>query len=244
MFDKHDRNFVIATAAGVAGFVALGGALVLDMTHRTPPPSYGIEQARAAVVIVRPIEGAGHGSGVIVGRNVVLTAAHVVQDVDKVEVEFGDASRGFARVIWRGTIAAPGTGQDFAALYLENPAPAAPARITCRDPMRGEDIEAVGSPGVVSTHLKTWGVSTWGRAMAPLAENAAVWLADLSVSPGNSGGPVLSREGYVLGLVSFLIAHGSGMLGGLSGPTGISAFVHLGAACERLRALGVLGETR
>lgn len=58
------------------------------------------------------------------------------------------------------------------------------------------------------------------------------------------GALVLSREGYVLGLVSFLLSHGSGMFGGLSGPSGISAFVHLGAACERLRALGVLKDTQ
>ena len=240
--DRHDRNFLLGSAAGFAAFVGGLFWLAAQPSSRPAPPAYGIEQARAAVVIVRSLDAPGHGSGVVVGRNFVLTAAHVVEDVEKVSVEFGDATRGFARVIWRGTISEPGTGTDLAVLYLEDPAPPAPARVACRDPMRGEEIEAVGSPGVVSTYLKTWGVSTWGRAMAPLAENAAVWLADLSVSPGNSGGPVLSREGYVLGLVSFLLSHGSGMFGGLSGPSGISAFVHLGAACERLRALGVVGE--
>lgn len=241
---RHDRRGSLLGAA--AATAALGG-LFAWITWAEPPHRVvygGIEQARAAAVIVRPLEGAGHGSGVVVGRNFILTAAHVVSDTEKVSIEFGDATKAHARVIWRGTISEPGTGTDLAVLYLEDPAPVRRAAMTCRDPRRGEEVEAVGAPDLVARNLKTWNVSTWGRVSGPIAENAAVWLADIDVSPGNSGGPVLSSEGHVLGLVSFLMAHVGGVFGGLSGPSGLSAFVHLGAACERLRALGVLGEAR
>lgn len=149
----------------------------------------------------------GHGTGVYIGHGQVITAGHVAKEADvngKLTVKLGNKTA-VATVAWFDEDA------DVALLKIDLPlAGMTAARLSCSSPdvRVGDELEAIGDPlGFINLH-------TWGRVAAGVLEREDVGkkqvnlIADLTIAPGNSGGPVFSRGE----LVGITVAMASTML--------------------------------
>lgn len=146
----------------------------------------------------------GHGSGVHIGAGNYVTAAHVVKGQSEATVKFSEG-RGetVAQVLWLNE------DYDIALLHsAHQPAVAAP-RINCSsEPKVGEHLTVVGSP------LDFDFVTTTGR-VAKLAGVSEPWrrvfLSDVAVTKGNSGGPAFNSANELVGIVVGVIGTSFGI---------------------------------
>jgi S1-C subfamily serine protease len=162
---------------------------------RVPALPGGLEQASGAVVRVQTRDGAG--SGVTISPDgFILTAAHVVEDAEEVEVVLYGGQSGAARTVRAdhaqdvAIIALPGGGYPCLRLAAERPGLGADV-FAIGSPL-GSDLDFSVSRGIVS------GFRTFG--------NTRFIQTDASMNAGNSGGPLLGSDGSVLGVVSWKIA--------------------------------------
>ena len=182
-------------------------------------------RVRRSVVVVRTVErtvaplprqgmvsSAGLASGVLISDNgKVLTAAHVVQAVDKVFVEFADGQIVTARVI------SSATNADVALLQLDSvPQGVSPAKLGDSDQVEvGDEVFVVGAPYGLSLTLTVGHVS--GRA-APKSRLAGMsawefFQTDAALNGGNSGSPMFDWKGKVIGIVSNILSRSGGFEG-------------------------------
>jgi S1-C subfamily serine protease len=145
------------------------------------------------------------GSGVLISENGdVLTAAHLVQVADVVEVEFGDGTKVRAKIITSEPAA------DLAMLRLERvPEGAVIAKMGDSDAVRvGQRIFVIGAPYGLSHTLTVGRISARrlpGRLGGPIAL-AEFFQADVAINRGNSGGPMFNMKGEIIGIVSHILS--------------------------------------
>lgn len=145
------------------------------------------------------------GSGVLISKDGdVLTAAHLVQVADVVQVEFTDGTTVGARVV------ASEPAADLALLRLERvPEGAVIARMGDSNAVRvGQRIFVIGAPYGLSHTLTAGHVSARHPPGTPggpfnLAE---FFQADVAIHRGNSGGPMFDMNGEVIGIVSYILS--------------------------------------
>ena len=155
---------------------------------------------------------AGLGSGVLVtNRGYVITAAHVVQTADLVEVEFANGFRTPAAV------KASNPARDLALLKLDNvPPDIEPLRLADSDGVKiGQEVFVIGAPYGYSHTLSVGHIS--GRHAAfetgPGGPQAETFQTDAVINQGNSGGPMFNARGEVIGIVSYILSQSGGFEG-------------------------------
>jgi S1-C subfamily serine protease len=152
------------------------------------------------------------GSGVLIsdsGR--VMTAAHVVNAMDEIGVEFLGGETVKARVV------ASEPAADLSLLQLERvPAGAKSSPLANSDPIQvGDPVIIVGAPYGLSYSLSNglisarWKPNTVYKTM-PLAE---FFQTTATINTGNSGGPMFAMNGEVIGIVSHNISKSGGSEG-------------------------------
>jgi S1-C subfamily serine protease len=168
-------------------------------------PSLGALQAavnrdRASVV---KIEGQGcggivEGSGFVVGSNMVATNAHVIAGIDHPYVRDGNGSH-TGTVIWFDS------DLDFAVLRVSNLAGPSLVVTDQRVPI-GTPAAALGYPGgggfvarpaAVSNQFTASGRDIYNHG----STNREVYELRTDIIPGNSGGPLVKRDGTVIGVI-------------------------------------------
>ena len=137
---------------------------------------------------------AGVGSGVLVSADgKVVTAAHVVQTADSVDVEFVDGTVVKARIV------ASDAAADVALLQLERVPPhITPARIGDSDKAEvGDQVFIVGAPRGISHTLTAGHVSARRQPKSTYAGlvSAELFQTDAAINHGNSGGPMFDMNG-------------------------------------------------
>ena len=173
---------------------------------------------------------AGSGSGVVIDdAGNILTALHVISDAQRVTVVFADGTESSATVI------AQLVESDIAALRPANlPDQLTPATLGNPSSLRiGDDAIVVGNPFALSRSLSTGVISGLDRTVqVPNQGRNLTGLIqfDAAVNPGSSGGPLVNRDGEVVGIVT-----------GLVNPTGQPAFSGVGFAVTIQTAGGALG---
>jgi serine protease Do len=143
-----------------------------------------------------PREREGLGSGVIIQPDgVVLTNEHVVKDARKIKVTLSDGREFTARVLGRDQ------KLDVAVLKIDaSDLPA--ARLGDSSRLRpGDWALAIGNPLGLSSSVSLGVVSALNRPIyvsdRPYAD---LIQTDVSISPGNSGGPLVNSAGEVVGI--------------------------------------------
>jgi serine protease Do len=190
-----------------------GAAQDLVPLFRTVSPSVGVIRAKG-----RDVTASGQirfnetGSGVLIstdGR--MMTAAHVVDAMDEISVEFLGGETVSARVI------ASESAADLSLLQLERmPKGAVVAKLANSDTIEvGRQVIIVGAPYGLSYSMSVgwisarWPPNTVYKTM-PLAE---FFQTDATINTGNSGGPMFDLSGEVIGIVSHNISKGGGSEG-------------------------------
>jgi S1-C subfamily serine protease len=145
------------------------------------------------------------GSGVLISEEGdVLTAAHLVQVADVVQVEFADGTKVGAKVVASEPTA------DLALLRLERvPEGTVIAKIGDSDAVRvGQRVIVIGAPYGLGHSLTVGHVSARhlpGTRGGPFSL-AEFFQADVAIHRGNSGGPMFNLDGEVIGIVSYILS--------------------------------------
>jgi serine protease Do len=152
------------------------------------------------------------GSGVLISADgKVMTAAHVVNAMDEITAEAVGGERVRARVI------ASETAADLSLLQLDRvPTGMQVGKMGDSNTVRvGDQIMIIGAPYGLSHSMSAgwisarWAPNTVYKAM-PLAE---FFQTDATINTGNSGGPMFSMAGEVIGIVSHNISKSGGSEG-------------------------------
>jgi S1-C subfamily serine protease len=184
------------------------------MASATPPAAYSSQVYQTILPSLVYIqtqqegeedEGYGVGSGVIVNENGdILTALHVVEDTSEIEVFFVDGSQAAAEIV------AAEPENDIALLHPDRlPEIVVPAVLGSSERLRvGDEAFAVGNPMGLVASMSAGVISGFDRSI-PIGEEGELRLEgliqfDTAVNPGNSGGPLLNRQGQVIGIVTAL----------------------------------------
>ncbi len=159
-------------------------------------PDHHIDNVLPSIVTVRV--GSTVGSGVVVSPDgYVLTAAHVVDGVEKAQLRFPSGLTLEASVERRNN------RQDVALLRLPGGGHKSLPVTLSGKPRLGSSVFVIGTPsGEELSFSVTRGVVSGLREF----DGFQYIQTDASVNPGNSGGPILDEAGRVIGIVSWKIA--------------------------------------
>jgi S1-C subfamily serine protease len=147
----------------------------------------------------------GIGSGVvIVDKGVILTNLHVVNGAERVQVVFADGTESDATVIGLQP------ENDLAVLQAKTiPDDLVPATLrSTRDLAMGDEVIAVGFPFGIGPSVSAGVVSGLKREYrSPEGKRLLTNLIqfDAAANPGNSGGPLATMDGEVVGIVTAIL---------------------------------------
>ncbi|TMC72148.1 MAG: trypsin-like serine protease [Chloroflexi bacterium] len=199
-----------------------------------PPMSEVYAKVAPSVVQVKAMRADGtvadSGSGVIIDdAGDILTSLHVVQNANSLMVVFADGTQSQAAII------AEVAESDIAALRpATTPLQFVPATFGNPSALHiGDDAIVVANPFALTRSLSTGVISGLDRSLqVPNQDRSLTGLIqfDAAVNPGSSGGPLVNRDGEVVGIVT-----------GLVNPTGQPAFSGVGFAVTIDTAASALG---
>jgi serine protease DegQ len=258
--ERHERLLTVAASALIALLLIVGyaavrpaprsivqqdidAAVLHTLENKVLPSaaSKAYEAVQNSVVRVQGLVAAkdtdneadtvqGIGTGVvIVDKGIILTNLHVVRGFDRVRVTFADGLESNAEVI--GT--AP--EHDLAVLQaatIPDDLPAATLRST-HDLALGDRVIAVGFPFGIGPSVSSGVVSGLRREyQSPQGKRLLTNLIqfDAAVNRGNSGGPLVTADGEVVGIVT-----------GLLNPTDQGVFIGIGFAVPIENAAAAVG---
>lgn len=137
------------------------------------------------------------GTGLVIAPNWILTCAHVLVDMQVDEDQF---ILGELRRVKRTL---PHPSIDVGLLEVEQPMPLLPG-VAFRNPIVAESVFTLGYPRVPLSRESAL-VMQRGEITNPsvtLLDGSVVFLYSAIARPGNSGGPILSDTGHVVGIVT------------------------------------------
>jgi S1-C subfamily serine protease len=195
-------------------------AIVSAMASATPRPPdatrvYQIIQPSIVFIETKSTgedgkNGGGLGTGIIIDDSAnIVTSLHVVEDANEIRVTFFDGTESEAVILLQTP------EQDLAVLGAVNPPPLiVPAVIGNPGAMRvGDDVFVVGNPYGLYSSMSAGVISGFGRTFKPVGADImleGLIQFDAAANPGNSGGPLLDRNGRVIGVVTGLVNPGGG----------------------------------
>jgi S1-C subfamily serine protease len=167
-----------------------------------------VVQVRSFVKSVEGGEDVQHGVGtgvVIVDKGIILTNLHVVQGAQIIKVTFSDGLESVA------TITGTQPDNDLAVLQahkMPDDLVAATMRSTA-DLRPGDQVLAVGFPFGIGPSASAGVVSGLKRTFrSPEGDNKDISNLiqfDAAANPGNSGGPLVTMDGQVVGIVTAIL---------------------------------------
>jgi S1-C subfamily serine protease len=172
----------------------------------------------------------GVGSGVvIVDTGIILTNLHVVNGADQVQVEFFDGLESEATVIGvrpehdLAVLQAKKLPDDLVAATMRSTSDLAP----------GDEVIAVGFPFGIGPSASSGVISGLKREYrSPQGKRQLTNLIqfDAAANPGNSGGPLVTADGEVVGIVTAIL-----------NPTDQHVFIGIGFAVPIENAAAAVG---
>jgi S1-C subfamily serine protease len=190
-----------ASSAAIASLDALSNGIAA-LVDRVGPAVVRVEPARAG-------QRAGIGSGVIISPDgLVLTNSHVAQGLSDARLTDSEGRNMEARLIGEDR------DTDLALLRVQDARRLGSAVLgDSKQLRRGQIVIAIGNPLGFEFTVTTGVVSALGRSLR--AANGRlmddVLQTDAALNPGNSGGPLVSTRGEVVGINTAIIAGAQGI---------------------------------
>ena len=216
----------------IRGSVVLVRGLEPGADEDTPPEVAAKKDAQSDAHQGPGDKTSGVGTGVvIVDKGTILTNLHVVAGADRIRVVFADGTESPARIV------ALRPEHDLAVLQAtqvpEN-LPAATLRSTT-DLQQGESVIAVGFPfgiGPSVSHGVVSGMKREFQSREGKSRLTNLIQFDAAANPGNSGGPLVTMDGSVVGIVT-----------GILNPTEQRVFIGIGFAVPIENAASAVGSS-
>ncbi len=186
------RRLIASLTAATAVVFAVGFIMAADATPTVEPT------ARSVVKMVIP--NSGHGSGVHLGNGFILTAGHVTEGADWIDVVDTTGDHHHGEILWFNH------AYDVSLVHIDDYADIQAAPLSCKDPKVGDAIRLEGSPSDVDFAI-AWGrVSAFGKVGYENIDGKGMWkrliTLDITAAPGDSGGPIYDEKtGEVIGIL-------------------------------------------
>ncbi|GAB4430803.1 MAG: hypothetical protein OHK0015_16450 [Chloroflexi bacterium OHK40] len=212
----HTLSRLACLLLGMAALVACGPRELAtpDLVERTLPSIVAVRAERGETVVVRanPQSGALElapvdlpelraGAGVVLEEGYILTSAHLVDGATTVTI-LGTGASATPRP---ATLVGVSACDDLALLKADDPELRAARTGSSADVRLGQPVVALGfapPAGLTGSPTVTEGIVTWlGPAREDIATNS-LFQASAPLAAGGSGGPVLTRDGAVVGLLT------------------------------------------
>jgi S1-C subfamily serine protease len=201
------------------------------------------ETVGPAVVRVAPMNRhGGVGSGVVISPDgLVVTNSHVADGAKTLRLSFAEGGETDAHLL------GDDPDSDLALLRAELPRGAAIARLgDSKILRRGQLVVAIGNPLGFESTVTAGVVSALGRSLRSRGGRLIddVIQTDAALNPGNSGGPLVSASGEVIGINTAMIAGAQNLCFAVSSNTAtfvISEFIAHGRV--RRAHLGIAAQT-
>ena len=238
--------------AGVlAGVVLLGAGFgisqALDRNNNNEPAGAGIPIAGQAPIAAAPVpsgeepaaavakallptvveirHGSGVGSGFIYDKNgYIMTAAHVIDGVDEVEIRLYDGTKLQGKVVGTDDL------NDVGVVKVDRTGLATAPLAVGQDVQVGQLAIAIGSPFGLNETVTAGIISSTDRV---LDDGREVIQTDAPINPGNSGGVLADRRGRVIGINSAIRPASDGS----NGNVGIGFAVPIDLAAKSAAAI-------
>lgn len=190
-------GWMIGNSGADAPGVTIDSQPVAEETTATIDPG---EEPVAAVAnallpsMVQIEHPAGLGSGFVYEDGHILTAAHVVNGVQRVEVRFADGT------LRDGEVVGADATHDIAVIAVDTED--VPAAVLALDGELevGQLAVALGSPWGLEQTVTSGVVSAVSRPVRSQLSSQVLIQTDASINPGNSGGALANRAGAVIGV--------------------------------------------
>jgi len=227
----------------VEGFLSPEHAAQLDAKSAKPPHAASPDKTAPTRLPEHPLADAhpkdaptdepdAIGSGVVMDQSgKILTALHVVAGTDRWVVVFADGSQSDADLVGSQP------ENDLAVLQPKHlPDELQPATLASTAGLRpGDQVVATGFPFGIGPSVSAGVVSGLKREFVD-PDNSRVKLTNLiqfdaAVNPGNSGGPLVNRDGEVVGIVTAIV-----------NPSGARVFAGIGFAVPIENAARAIGD--
>jgi S1-C subfamily serine protease len=255
---RHERWLMLAAGmliAGAAMFLQQRGSpgnrdltqedidnAVQSSLENKPPPSVAAKAFEAIHPSVVRVEGVfsgatgepdmegGVGTGVvIVDKGIILTNMHVISGAERVKVIFADGLESEA------TVTGVKPEHDLAILQAKTiPDDLKPATLRSTGDLQiGDHVVAVGFPFGIGPSASSGVVSGLKREfVSPEGKKSLTNLIqfDAAANPGNSGGPLVTADGQVVGIVTAIL-----------NPTSQRVFIGIGFAVPIENAASSIG---
>ena len=215
-------------------------AIAQTLASATPPPAYSeqvfqVIQPSLVLIQTKSTDASGNaedslGTGVVIDASGdILTALHVVADSSSIQLTFADGTQS------GGEVTTKQPQNDIAVIQPDQlPGWLVPAVLGNPRAMRvGDEAYVVGNPYGLYSSMSAGVISGFDRSFQPVGTNLKLQgliQIDAAVNPGNSGGPLLNRDGEVIGIVE-----------GIVNPTDQEFFVGIGFAIPINIAAGAAG---
>jgi|GEM_PF-5670757 len=185
------------------------GSRLKKLAERTPKQHSEAEIRRkiferCKLSVVSILTSTGHGSGFIVGSNLIVSNAHVTDGSTVVKIGYCDGREG------EGYVLQEDPDLDLSLIYTET------GDIPCMDfdnsmsHRVGDDIFAIGHPhglGFTFTH----GIVSTAERIFDNRPDTSFLQISTPINPGNSGGPAINIAEKVLGVNTFIIDRAQGL---------------------------------
>lgn len=161
------------------------------------------------------------GSGFVIDPDgIIITNNHVIEEADKITVNFSDGSKYDAEILGRD----PKT--DLAVLKIDAPRAVPYVRLGDSEKARvGDWVIAIGNPFGLGGSLSAGIISAINRDINAGPYDSFI-QTDAAINRGNSGGPLFNMQGEVIGVNSAIISPSGGSVGiGFSIPSNLTKTV-------------------
>lgn len=184
---------------------------IVEAIAKTVPPSVvGIETTGVTMTTMGPQQATGVGSGfILTSDGYIATNQHVASaDVSSMKVSLADGNTYDAKLIWSDSTL------DMAIIKIDAKDLPVLELGDSDDVVVGELAVAVGNPmGLNFERTVTAGIVSALNRSIPLENGLAEDLiqTDASINSGNSGGPLVNKNGKVIGINTYKLSTGEGM---------------------------------